>query len=360
MFAWSIVLLSAVACGPEPVAPSTSGEVPSDSPATSDSVAAADTLVPPAPDTLPPPDSTSPDSAVTNEASPLVISSVPYGPYHLMNSYTTYAWGPAPFTASLNGNTGAGGVIKQIDAARAKKQKLMLSLTDGFRSHYQTNGQFDIAKWKGRMAPYNTTAIKAAIARGIADGTIIGNQVINEPNLTAWGTITKATVDQLCRHVKSMFPTLPSGPVVVHWWRPTESYRACDFIIDQYGWTQQSMGPGTYGGKGDVVSWRTAALAQAKKEGIAIAFSMNILGGGQKVPGCPLSTTGGPYGDGVHCRLTASQVRQFGVALGPYGCAMFMWKYEAAFWSKSANIQAFKDVAAKLATSPGRSCRRTI
>jgi hypothetical protein len=57
--------------------------------------------------------------------------------------------------------------------------------------------------------------------------------------------------------------------------------------------------------------------------------------------------------------MTASQVRQFGLALGPYGCAMFMWKYEATFWSKSANIQAFRDIAAKLATSPGRSCRRT-
>jgi hypothetical protein len=234
----------------------------------------------------------------------------------------------------------------------------MLSLTDGFRTHYITNGKFDMSKWKGRMATYNTTAIKAAIAKGVADGTVIGNQVINEPNQAAWGGITKATVDELCRHVKSIFPTLPAGPVVVHWWRPAERYRSCDFIIDQYGWTQQSMGPGTYGGKGDVVGWRTAALAQAAKEGISIAFSMNLLDGGIPSSTCPLSTTGGKGTYGDRCRMTATQVRNWGRALGPSGCAMFMWKYEAAFWSKAANIQAFRDVAATLATSPRRSCRR--
>lgn len=350
LLAWSTFLLAALGCGAD------RSNEPSDS---ADPVVTADTLA--GTDSLLATDSPAPDSFATQSTALLAGGGVPYGPYHLMNSYTTYAWGPAPFTASLNGNTFPSGVIRQIDAARAKGQKLMLSLTDGFRSHYMTDGKFDIVKWKARMNGYNTTAIKAAVARGVTDGTIIGNQVINEPNVSGWGgNINKAVVDQLCAHVKKILPTLPAGPVVVHWWRPTERYRVCDFIIDQYGWTQQSMGPGTPGGKGNVTLWRDAALTQVAKEGIKIAFSMNLLGGGTKIAGCPVPTTGGPYSstNSSVCRMTSTQVREWGRALGPSGCAMFMWKYEATFWSKSANVQAFKDVATTLATSPKRSCRR--
>jgi len=373
MFACVAALSSLIACGSEqtagpngPPAPAGPIDAANDStPANADSTLAPDTAAVDSaatPDSLVTPDSLASDSAAGSEISEeLVTLGVPYGPYHLMNSYTTYAWGPAPFTASLNGNTGPGGVIKQIDAARRARQKLMLSLTDGYREHYLTNGKFDIAKWKTRMYAYNTPEIRAAVARGISDGTILGNQVINEPNVSGWGgNINKAVVDQLCTHVKKIFPTLPAGPVVVHWWRPTERYRVCDFIIDQYGWSQGSMGPGTPGGSGNVLLWRQAALTQAAKEGISIAFSMNLLGGGTRIYGCPVPETGGRYTptDMKNCRMTADQVRQWGRALGPYGCAMFMWKYEAAFWSKSANIQAFRDVAATLATKPRRSCRR--
>jgi hypothetical protein len=190
--ACSAGLLATVACGAgQSAGPSTPADVAGDSPApldtlTSDSLASVDSL-------------TSDSMGAAIPSTLLSYSSVPYGPYHLMNSYTTYAWGPAPFTTSLNGNTGAGGVIRQIDAARLAKQKLMLSLTDGYRTHYLTGGKFDMAKWKARMNAYNTTAIKAAVARGVSDGTILGDQVINEPNVSGWGgNINKAVVDQMC------------------------------------------------------------------------------------------------------------------------------------------------------------------
>lgn len=331
-FAWSTIIVSALGCSSEP-------------PAGPNATIAADT------------------SAADATASLLsaAITGVPFGPYNIMNSYTTWAWGPAPFTVSLNGNTGPGGVIQQIQAARNKGQKLMLSLTDGRRSYQITNGKFDMAKWKARMDAYNTTAIKAEVARGLADGTIIGNATINEPKNAEWGgVVNKAVMDEMCGYVRRIFPGLPAGPITVHWWLREQTFRTCDFIVDQYTWAQPPLGWGTPGGKGNVVAWRDAALAQAKKEGITIAFSMNVLGGGAEVAGCPLSSTGGPYSatDTQHCRMTATQVRDYGRALGPHGCAMFMWMYEQAFWSKAANVQAFKDVAATLATVPGRSCAR--
>jgi hypothetical protein len=331
VFAWSIISASALGCSSEPSAGPTT-TIATDTPA-------ADT---------------------TSSLLLAALRGVPYGPYNIMRNTVEYMWGPAPFTVSLNGNTGPAGVVKQIQAARAKGQKLMLSLTDGPRRLQITNGKFDMVKWKLRMDGYNTAAIKAEVARGLADGTIIGNATINEPKNAEWGgVVNKAVMDQMCGYVRKIFPGLPAGPITVHWWLREQTFRTCDFIVDQYTWDQPPLGWGTPGGKGNVAAWRDAALVQAKKEGITIAFSMNIINGGINGSTCPLSTTGGLGTRAGHCRMTANQVRDYARALGPSGCAMFMWIYDPTFMSKAANIQAFKDVAASLATVPGRSCRRT-
>jgi hypothetical protein len=341
------VLAAAGACGADQSTGPSSAVPASDSLATADSL----TLLAPATDTTLAP-------TVTGQ---VLRPGIPYGPYNLMNGYTTWAWGPAPFTASLNGNTFADGLIKQINAARAINHRLMLSLTDGPMSKNITNGKFDLAKWKRRMDLYNTPAIKAAVAKAYADGIVIGNQVLNEPMRPGWGGVfNKALLDQMCKYAKDMFPGVPAGPIVVHWWRMNEQFRVCDFIIDQYAWDQPPLGWGTPGGKGDVAAWRDAALAQARKQGITIAFSMNVLGGGPTLPGCPIPQTGGIYADYPgYCRMTPNQVRDIGLTLGPYGCAMFMWMYDRSFTSNTANVASVKVVAAKLAASQNRSCRRT-
>jgi hypothetical protein len=345
VFAGVTILASALGCSSEPAAGPNSIAV-GDSIPTSDST----------PTAAPAPDTPTPTSLPSG-----AIKGVPFGPYNIMDSYTTYASGPAPFTVSLNGNTGSGGVIQQIQAARAAGQKLMLSLTDGRRAYQITNGKFDMAKWKARMDAYNTPAITAEVARGLADGTIIGNATINEPKNAEWGgVVNKAVMDEMCGYVKKIFPGLPTGPITVHWWLSSETFRTCDFIVDQYSYNQPALGWGTPGGgAGDVVAWRDAALAQAQKEGISIAFSMNVLDGGPMGSSCPLATTGGHGTYAGHCKMTPAQVRDFGRALGPSGCAMLMWMYDKTFMSNASNIQAFKDVAATLATVPGRSCRRT-
>ena len=75
------------------------------------------------------------------------------------------------------------------------------------------------------------------------------------------------------------------------------------------------------------------------------------------VPG--VISTGGLGTYSPNCRMTASQVRDYGLVLGPAGCAMAMWQYDLGYMSDAGNQQAFKDVAAKLATLPRKPCRRT-
>jgi hypothetical protein len=56
--------------------------------------------------------------------------------------------------------------------------------------------------------------------------------------------------------------------------------------------------------------------------------------------------------------MTATQIRDWGKALGPAGCAMLMWRYEDKAMGLPDNQQAMRDVAATLAKAPRRACTR--
>ena len=259
--------------------------------------------------------------------------------------------GRSYYNMSLDGYT-ADRIVLQLADARAKKLHVLMNMTGGRHSNYMTDGVFDMAKWKAKMDSYNTPSIKAAIAQAVADGTIIGNSVMDEPANTSqtnsWGpegTMTKARVDGMCRYVKEMFPTLTVG--VVHDHRllePEKGYQYCDFILSQYRLS-----------KGDVRSFRDGGLAYARRTGIAIAFSLNILHGGTPGTDCD------KWGDdpnGRLCPMSPEQVREFGLTLGTAGCALNMWRYEKEYFDKPEIQRALQEVGATLARLPGKSCRR--
>jgi hypothetical protein len=157
----------------------------------------------------------------------------------------------------------------------------------------------------------------------------------------------------MCGVVKALFPTLPVGVGHQHGaFEASKPYRVCEFIIDQYS-----------ARAGDVTAFRDAGLALARRDGHAILFSMNILNGGIQAPrdgswNCPLTITGGRGTSEPNCRMTAADVRDVGFTLGPAGCGLLMWRYDEGFMSNPDNVQAFRDVAARLATLPAKPCRR--
>jgi hypothetical protein len=309
----------------------------------------------------PPTAATTDTAAATDSLAPALATSsysgLPFGPFGLWSSATSVYWGPSPFTGSHN-YTDAGNIVTQIGAARNKKQRLILAMTGGSSGRYLTNGKFDFTKWKNKMNTFKTTAIKNAVAAGVADGTIIGNTVMDEPETKQWGGVmTKTLLDQMAAYVKAIFPTLAvgvnHGPTGYYLWRPTERYRVVDYVLNQYNWWITT---------GNVTAWRDKVLAQAKLDGVRPAFSINILGGGvQDRSGTWDCTGSGQGGKGPYypnCRMTPDQVRTWGRTLGVAGCAMTMWRYDDAFMSKSTNVTAFRDVASTLAGQPRQSCRR--
>lgn len=276
-----------------------------------------------------------------------------FGPTQLWDTYHSLEWGPGPFTGSLN-QSSPNSIISQINAARRMKQRLVLVMAGGGPSAIMSGGKFDMGKWKSRINQYNTSSIRNAIAGAVAEGTVVGNQLVDEPETPKWnGSFTKAKLDEMADYARKVFPTLPMG--VVHGppgyrWRSSERYRKLDFVRYQYNWNVTD---------GDVNEWREEVLAQARKDGVTPAFSLNILDGGvqDRKGSWDCSGTGkGTYHP--NCRMSPDQVREWGKALVSHGCFLAMWRYDRAFMSKDANQNAFHSVASAANSLSRRSCKR--
>jgi hypothetical protein len=214
------------------------------------------------------------------------------------------------------------------------------------------------------METYNTATIRQAVAQGVADGTIIGSSVMDEPYVSGgasgggntWGpkgTMTKARVDTLCGVLKGMFPTLAAGVQHQHdMFEPDKSYKVCDFIIDQYD-----------ARRGDVTTFRDAGLAMAARDHHAVMFGINVLDGGvQDKDGNYTCDGAGQGGTGTYapnCRMTSQQVRDWGLLLGKAGCGLFMWRADDQFMANSGNIQSLRDLSSGLGAMPKKGCYRS-
>jgi hypothetical protein len=301
---------------------------------------------------------------------------VPYGAQGLMSRGNN----PGPLTFSSDAYT-ATTIMGHLAEARAKNLKVVMNMTGGDHKNYQTNGVFDMAKWQAKMDTYNTPAIKAAVAAGVADGTILGNSVMDEPGNTSngagggdansWGpagTMTKPMLNHMARYVKAMFPTLPVGFLGRYDWQSADRFTDMDFAIRQYSHRLPD------GDAGNITRFISEALAQGEKDGIATAFSMNLLNGGIKTSGfnyndyigtgtrtapqhqelwvCSPSTTGGRGQKPGNCRMHPSQVEKWGKQLGSAGVGLMMWRWDSEFMSQPGNQAAFAAVAAHLGALP--------
>jgi hypothetical protein len=303
------------------------------------------------------PTTTSSSDAVPAAATPLAsaTSGIPYGPTSLWANATTLSAGASPFSGSQV-NVEPNNVTTVISTARSKGQRIILAMTGGSAKQFLSNGKFDVNKWKSAMAKFNTTTIRNAIAQAVSDGIVVGNTMMDEPETVKWGgNVTKALLDQMAVYAKGFLPSLPQGvnvgPPAYKIWQTSARFTKVDWVRYQYSWWVTS---------GNVNQWRDIVLDQARKDGVQPAFSLNILDGGTKDKSGAWDCPG--LGKGTYapnCNMTADQVRSWGrVLAGAGGCAMMMWRYNEAYITKSANQDAFRDVASASSAAARKSCKR--
>jgi hypothetical protein len=281
---------------------------------------------------------------------------IPFGPFGLFASNTTFDYGPAPFTLTLN-SVSPSGLPAMLAAARAAGLRMILDMTGGSHSTYLTDGVFDPAKWITKLETFNTATCRDAIAAGVADGTILAACLIDEANHSSWGgafSQDAGLLDVLARESTRRFPTLPTAVTIQLGWHDQYVYTDVDYLIHQFSYDLRDVGTGEYhtGGDQDPAPYRDRALALAAIHQTKVIFSLNWLDGGSALDGCPVPATGGPGTVAGQCRMTIAQAERAADVLterGAYG--LLFWRCDPTKFPFTAEQMAgFAQIAARLAT----------
>jgi hypothetical protein len=342
----------------EALLPADSTAVPSDptvtapadslAPAPTDSTAPAptDSTVPPTDSTVAVPDTTAPpptDSTVITEG---IISTSPqagiaYGTFNMEGPQLSTV-----HTGSLRAGTIPTSFLPVLAEAKAKNARLVIKLTGGSASHVKNaDGTFNFTKWKALVDKYKS--VTASFAPYIADGTIIGHYLVDEPNMAhRWGgkEIPQATIEAMAKYSKQIFPSMHTLVRVVPTWLASAPVT---YAYLDAGWAQYTSV------KGDAARWVAAEASAAKSKGLGLVVSMNVLNGGNGSSGIR-GTESGRYS------MSASELRNYGTALlnQTYTCAFYQWMYNSTYYGRSDIKSAMADLSAKARAHVKTSCRQ--
>jgi hypothetical protein len=230
-------------------------------------------------------------------------------------------------------------LMAYLAIARRTGTKIIVSFAGNDRYFQNANGTFSLTRWKARVARYRGMSL----ASYIADGTLIGHYMLDEPNDRAnWGgtLVSRATLDEMARYSKSLFPTLPTVVRTTPKYLSGYNYRYLDA-----GWAQY------HSRFRDPRAWLAMQVRDARAAGLALVVGMNHLAGG--LPGGVRGFWPGSYA------MTATQLRNWGSALlaDPYACAFLGWKYNATYLNRPDIRSAMAYLSSRARARPARPCR---
>jgi hypothetical protein len=324
-----IALLVGLGCGSEDtVSPSAAAPtaVPADTltlPA--DSVPLAPDTALTAPDSLlPPVDSLATDSAAMD---PLITAvgtqpGIPFGQNNMraVNMTSMYNGTQLGITAP--------NFLAELKAAKEKGGRFVQKMAGKRDSDIKNaDGTFSLAKWKKLVDGFRGLNFSSYIQ----DGTLMGHFLIDEPEFARrWGgkAISQATVEEMARYSKSIWPTLPTFARGAPSWlaKATFGYKYLDA-----GWVQD------YTFNKNVPTWIATETAAAKLKGLGMITGIHVINGGDGSSGVR-GTRDGKW------NMSAAEIRTHGATLlkEPRACAFFLytWLDGGATYMARSDIKA--------------------
>ncbi|HEV7365585.1 MAG TPA: hypothetical protein VGN76_07035 [Gemmatimonadales bacterium] len=261
---------------------------------------------------------------------------IPFGVFHLPTSL--YGRG---FSGSLaNTSSATRALVPLLAAARRSGVKVVISLVGADHYYKNGNGTFSLAKWKSRVSKYRGVNISSYIK----DGTIIGHYILDEPHDPSnWAghTISRATVDEMARYSKSIWPSMPT--IVRGWPAYLKGYH---YRYLDAAWAQYSAR------FGNVSTWLQKNVRDAQSSHLALVVGLNQLAGGGK-GGLP-----GFYRRGFYA-MSGKQMRAWGATIlgNSYPCAFLSWAYNSKYMNRSDIKSARAYLAGKAGSKANKSCR---
>ena len=320
----AFLALSAVACASDTLDPSTGVAVAADTPEglASDSLAPSSVAVQG-------PGLDSPDFLTST------TSSTPFGFWRLEYSqlgstYSSLHRGASPTT-----------IRSQLEQARRKGARVFVQFA-GRRTHYQNrDGSFSLDKFKQRLAAFKGLNLDSYIA----DGTLAGHQMIDEPSdKSNWGgrPMSYSQVEAAAKASKAIWPKLPTVVRTVPTWLKGASFH---WTYLDAAWAQYSAR------KGDVYRYRDVEVSAAKGEGLGLVWGLNVIDGGDGSSG-RRGTSSGKY------NMSASELKKYGKALlyAPRTCGFLMWMYDGTYLGRSGVMDAMRSLSSTAKSRPAQRC----
>jgi hypothetical protein len=258
---------------------------------------------------------------------------------------TSYAGGIAFGLFALpNGAVGDiyNGVMKNIwpkylrnDLATIKSRggKVALMFAGPEKYYKNADGTFSFTKWKARIDMYKNIEFDSYIA----DGTVIGHYLIDEPqdrNNWAGTQVSQKTLEEMARYSKQLWPNMVT--IVRTWPDYLDDYSGSYQYLDA-AWAQYAAN--RFPNAQDFIN---SNVSKAKAKGLALVVGLNLRDG---------SPTRG--------NMSASQVKSYGTALlsNSYPCAFLSWKYDDNYLSTSAMRDAMRSLRNQAENRATKSCR---
>lgn len=326
-FAWGLLGVLGAACS--------SGDISSPTPQASsptDSTAATptdSTITAPIDSAMPPIDSSGMSGAAAALDNRSPRPGIMFGSDGMRNEY----FNNVHTGAKRGGGLTPENVMPLLADARARGARIVLKLSLGRDDFIQNSDRtFSLTKWKALVDRFR----KVNLATYIADGTILGHFIIDEPHRTAkWGgkIIPHATVEAMAAYSKQIWPTMHT---FVH--TKTEWLTATPVVYTHLDatWVQYAVG------KGEVTKWITDEISYAKRKGLGVMMGLNVL-----------------YG-GTRSKMSGSELKTYGTALlnQTYGCGFILWAHDLAYYGRSDVKSAMADLSTKARTHVKTSCRQ--
>lgn len=187
--------------------------------------------------------------------------------------------------------------------------KVTLRLT-GSHKYYTTNHNFNLEKWKKRLAKWQVSGIK----KYINNGTIVGHMLLDDIYNFKGADPTATELDEMARYSEELFPNLMTYVRNQASTMPKGKYQYLDAIDNQYS-TQE----------GDINDYVKKEYKAAKKHNFKIINGLNICDGGDGSSGQLGWRT-----DGEFYAMSAEEITKYGEALlNMSDVNMFlMWEYD--------------------------------
>jgi hypothetical protein len=248
--------------------------------------------------------------------------------------FGTFAQPIEVFDNVLNGskvNLAPEQMLQVLAQIKARGGHVVLALA-GHENYYKDgHGHFSINMWKARINRYKGINLSSFVA----DGTVIGHYLIDEPNDPFnWHgqPVSGDILEEMAKYSKSLWPTMPT------------IVRSHPTYMDNFGTTYRYLDAAwaQYAERfGDPRAYLAANIAAAKSKGLALVVGLNITMGTLK-----------------KTALSAQQIDNWGSALlsDDYPCAFISWQYRPGYYDRPDIRGAMARLAQKAASRPARAC----